>query len=56
MRKPVAGNLSGKELYRRRVILHCLELAELDKTPILPVERLKYQGKLPAALHAQVDM
>ena len=56
LRKPVEGNLSGRELYRRRVILHCLELAELDKYPLLPVERLKYQGLLPPALHAQVDM
>lgn len=31
LRKPVPGDLSGKELYRRRAILHCLELAELDK-------------------------
>lgn len=56
LRKPVPGNLTGKELYRRRIILHCLELAELDKMPLLPVERLKYQGLLPPALHAQVDM
>lgn len=55
LRKPTPTGENGKEYFRKQVILALPDLAELDKTQVLPMERLKYQGKLPVHLHAQVD-
>ena len=55
LRKPTPSGESGKEYHRKLIVLALTELAELDRTSVLPMERLKYQGKLPQHLHAQVD-
>ena len=55
LRKPIPDESNTKTYFRKQFILYHLNLTELDQTPVLPVERLKYQGHVPPMLYPQID-